>query len=345
VTGVPVTGVLPGPPPGQQAGPARFSRARLGDLQRRYPLLQVIALIALYVYGAVTISGFASKSALYSMGVQAALLGLAGAGQTIVVLGGGIDFSVGAFITAGDVIVTQLMGKNHWPFAAAVAAALVIAVIGGIVNGAVSRRFLIEPLIVTLGVGALLTGLITVWIDGAVTGSAPAWLGTLTSPIGTTFGIPVPPVIVIWAVVAIVIGVVLARTKAGRSLYLTGTNPRAARLALVRVGRTWVAAFVISAVLATVVGVLLAGYSGSGDITIGDPYLFESLTAVIVGGTMFGGRGDYWRTVLGALLLSVVTEILGALNFSSAIQQMIYGALIMGVVAAYGRDRKLRDRV
>jgi ribose transport system permease protein len=329
--------------------PAAAQRARalaqVTDVQRRFPVLQVLALVGFYLYGAASISGFASRSALYSMLVQAALLGLAGAGQTIVVLGGGIDFSVGAFITAGDVIITQLVGTSHWPFVMAVLAALAIAVAGGCINGYVSRRFRIEPLIVTLGIGALLEGLLTVWINGAVTGSAPAWLGTLTSPVGDTFGVPVPPVVVIWAVVAIVIGVVLSRTRAGRGLYLSGVSPRAARLALVRVSRAWIGAFVVSAVLATVVGILLAGYSGSGDLTIGDPYLFESLTAVIVGGTMFGGRGDYWRTVLGALLISVVTEILGALNFSSAVQQIIYGVLIMVVVAAYGRDRKVRDRV
>jgi ribose transport system permease protein len=326
-------------------GRSQLSRAGLADLQRRYPLLQVVALVALYLYGAATISGFSSKSALYSMLVQASLLGLAGAGQTIVVLAGGIDFSIAAFISAGDIIIAQLTGKNHWPFVAALVAALVIAVIGGTVNGFVSRRFRIEPLIVTLGISALLSGLVTVWINGAATGSAPAWLGTLTSPIGTTFGIGVPPVVIIWAVFAIVIGVVLQRTRAGRSLYLTGTNPRAASLALVRVGRTWIGAFIFSAVLATLVGVLLAGYSGSGDTAIGNPYLFQSLAAVIVGGTMLGGRGDYWRTVLGALLLSVVTEILSALNYSAAVQQMIYGGLILVVVALYGRDRKLRDRL
>lgn len=343
----PPAGILTG---AQAPGPSGRDRplprrAGLADLQRRYPLLQVVALVALYLYGAVTIDGFSSRSALYSMLVQASLLGLAGAGQTIVVLVGGLDLSIAAFISAGDVIVTQLMGKGHWPFPAAIATALAVAVIGGIINGLVSHRFRIESLIVTLAVSSLLSGLILVWINGAVTGSAPAWLGTLTSPIGTTFGLAIPPVVVIWAVIAIVIGVVLHRTRAGRAIYLAGSNPRAARLALIQVGRAWIGAFVISAVLATVVGVLLAGYSGSGDTSIGDPYLFQSLTAVIVGGTMFGGRGDYWRTVLGALLLSVVTEILSAHNFSGAAQQMISGALILAVVAMYGRDRRLRDRV
>lgn len=319
--------------------------AVLADLQRRFPLLQLLALAALYGYGLAAIDGFGSHRVLYAILINAALLGLAGAGQTIVVLVGGIDFSVAAFISAGDVIVAELCGGHHWSSGAAIGVALAVAVAGGLLNGLISYRFRVEPLIVTLGVSALLSGLILRWINGAVTGVAPAWLGNLTAANGTTWGLAIPPVVPIWAVVALVIGLMLTRTRAGRNLYLTGVNQPAARLALVRVGRTWIGAYVVSAVLATCVGILLAGYSGSGDVTVGDPYLFQSLAAVIVGGTMFGGRGDYWRTVLGALLLSVVALILSAARLSSAGQQMVTGALILAVVGLYGRERRLRDRI
>lgn len=319
--------------------------ARLGEWQRRIPLLQILALVVLYGYGLATIDGFGSQRVLYAILINASLLGLAGAGQTIVVLVGGIDFSIAAFISAGNVIIAELCGTEHWSLGAAVAVALAVGVAGGFVNGLVSYRFKVEPLIVTLGVSALLSGLILKWINGAATGVAPAWLGKLTAANGTTLGVTIPPVIVIWAVVALAIGLVLTRTRAGRSLYLTGVNQRAAGLALVRVSRTWICAYVASAVLATCVGILLAGYSGSGNVTIGDPYLFQSLAAVIVGGTMFGGRGDYWRTVLGALVLSVVALLLSANQLSSASQDMITGTLILAVVGMYGRERRLRDRI
>ena len=317
----------------------------LTEWQRRFPLFQLLALAALYVYGLSTIEGFGSQRVLYAILVNASLLGLAGAGQTIVVLVGGIDFSIAAFISAGNVIIAELCGTDHWSTGAAMAVALAVGVLGGLVNGVLSYRFKVEPLIVTLGVSALLSGLVLKWINGSATGVAPAWLGRLTAANGTTFGIGIPPVVVIWAVVAIVIGLVLTRTRAGRNLYLTGVNQPAARLALVRVNRTWIYAYVASAVLATCVGILLAGYSGSGNVTIGDPYLFQSLAAVIVGGTMFGGRGDYWRTVLGALVLSVVALLLSANQLSSASQDMITGGLILLVVGLYGRERRLRDRI
>jgi ribose transport system permease protein len=317
---------------------------QLADRQRRLPLLQVAALAVLYLIGQLTVPGWSARSTVVSMLVMAALLGLAGAGQTIVVLGGGIDFSVGSFITAGAVFITQLPSADHWPVWAAIALALAVAVAGGGLNGYLSDRFRIEPLVVTLGVGALLVGVLTGWTAGAVSGTPPDWTSTLVSNISDTFGIGLPPVVLIWVVLALVIGVVLARTRAGRSLYLNGTNPRAAKLALVRTRMTWTMGFIVSAVIATFVGVLLAG-DGGANLTAGDPYLFQALTAVIVGGTMFGGRGDYWRTVIGALILTVVTYLLDAHNYSIGVDEIVFGLLIMIVVALYGRERKVRDRV
>jgi ribose transport system permease protein len=322
----------------------RLDRHHLADLQRRFPVLQIVALAVLYLVGAITVPGWVSQSTTTGMLVIAALLGLAGAGQTIVVLGGGIDFSVGAFITAGGVFITELPSVDHWPVWAAVVFAFVIAIICGALNGWISDRFRVESLVVTLGLGSLLTGVLTGWTNGAVSGTSPYWTSTLVSDISHTFGLGIPPVVMIWLVIAIVIGVVLARTRAGRSLYLTGTNPRAARLALIRTRRTWTAGFVVSAVIATLVGILLAG-EGGGNLSTGDPYLFQALAAVIIGGTMFGGRGDYWRTVLGALILTVITYLLEAHNYTTGVQEMVFGALIMLVVALYGRERKVRDRV
>jgi ribose transport system permease protein len=329
---------------GGARAPRLASRHHVADLQRRFPLLQIAALGVLYVAGAATVPGWTTRNTLTSMLVMAALLGLAGAGQTIVVLGGGIDFSVGSFITAGGVFITELTSVDNWPVWAAFALAVAVAVLGGALNGVISYRFRIEPLVVTLGVGSLLTGVLTGWTSGAVTGTPPAWTDSAVSVTTSTFGIPVPPVVAIWAVLAVITGIVLARTRAGRSLYLNGTNPVAAKRALVRTGWTWTAGFIVSALIATFVGVLLAG-DGGGNLDAGDPYLFQALTAVIVGGTMFGGRGDYWRTVLGALILTVVSYLLEAHNYSTGVQEMVYGLLIMIVVAMYGRERKIRDRV
>jgi ribose transport system permease protein len=322
----------------------RSGLARAADLQRTYPLAQGVALIAIYLYGVSSIPGFASRSSLYAMLVLASLLGLVAAGQTLVLLIGGIDFSVPAYIVAGATLTVQLTGKG-WSFLPILALVIAIPAVFGSAAGWIAHRFRIFPLIVTLAMGSIVTGGTLVWSQGLVLGTAPAWLSRFTSPIGKTFGVSFPPIAVLWIVVALIIGVVLHRTVAGRWLYATGSNPRAADLALVRTRLVWVATFAFSAVIASVVGVLIAGFSGSGEQSIGDPYLFEGLTAVVIGGTAFGARGDYWRTVLGTLILTLLTTVLVGKGASAADQQILSGVLILVVVAVYGREKRLRDRV
>jgi ribose transport system permease protein len=313
--------------------------------QRRAPLLQLVALVALFVYGAETIAGFSSQTSVESMLVLASLLGLAALGQTLVLVLGGLDLSVPGHIVMGAIVVSELYGTHHWSGPLAIVVALAIAAALGALTGWICHRWRIQPLIVTLGVGAISAGGAVAWTHGELTGSAPPFLTKLTAATGSTFGVQIPPVVVIWGVIAIALAVVLQRTIAGRRLYATGANPQAAVLARIDTRRVWIAVFAASALMSAVAGCLLAGFAGA-DQTIGDPYLFEGLTAVIVGGTTFmGARGDYTHTVVGALILTVLTTILVGKGYSQADQQIIFGVLILLVVAGYGRDRRLRDRV
>jgi ribose transport system permease protein len=319
--------------------------ATIGRIQRRGPALQVVALVALFIYGAGSISGFSSSTSVRSMLVLAALLGLAALGQTIVMIVGGLDLSIPGFIVAGAILVSQLCGTHHWAFVPALALIVVLAAAMGAITGWICHRFRIQPIIVTLGTGALASGACLAWTGGKLTGSAPTFLTNVTAANGTTFGLSVSPVVVIWAVVAIAAALFLHRTAAGRRLYATGDNPRAAQLALVKTGRVWAAVFAASALCSALVGILLAGFSGA-DQTLGDPYLFQGLTAVIVGGTtIMGARGDYTHTVLGALILTELTTILVGHGYETADQQIIFGVLILIVVAGYGRDTRIRDRI
>jgi ribose transport system permease protein len=268
-----------------------------------------------------------------------------GAGQTIVVLVGGIDFSIPAFISGGAIVVSNLTGTDHWTVVPTLLVIIVLALALGATNGYVAHRFAVPPLVVTLGMASVITGALLIWTNSAPTGGAPAFLTRITSVSSTTFGIGIPPVVVIWAIVAVILGVALRRTIAGRKLYATGANPTAAELSLIKTRRVWTGTYALSALLAALLGVLLAGYTSSGDITLGDPYLFQGLAAVIVGGTAFGARGNYWKTVLGALVLTVLSTVLVGKGYSNADQQIIFGLLILVVVAGHGRESRLRDRI
>jgi ribose transport system permease protein len=319
--------------------------SRVVAWQRQAPVLQLVALVVLFTYGIQTIAGFGAQTSVDSMLVLASLLGLAAVGQTCVLILGGLDLSVPGHIVMGAIVVSELYGNDHWSAPLAIAVVIVAAGILGAATGWICHRWRVQPLIVTLGVGAISAGAAVAWTSGELTGNAPPFLTQLTSATGTTFGVEVPPVVIIWGLVAIVLGVVLHRTKAGRELYATGANPRAAALARIDTKRVWIAVFALSAIASALVGCLLAGFAGA-DQTLGDPYLFSALTAVIVGGTTFmGAHGDYTHTVVGALFLTVLTTILIGKGYDQADQQIIFGVLILLVVAGYGRDRRLRDRV
>jgi ribose transport system permease protein len=318
---------------------------RLADVQRRFPLAQVIALVIVFAYGAITIDGFGQWFNVKSMLTLGTLLALAALGQTLVMILGGLDLSIPGFIVLGAILVVQLYGVHGWPAWLAILAPVAIALVLGAITGWICHSHHIQPLIVTLGMGGLAAGGAVAWTGGSITGTAPTFLSDISAPVSKTFGIDVPPIVVITVAVAIVMALLLHRTVAGRQVYATGANPRAADLARVHTGKVWIAVFAASAAIATLVGVLLAGFAGA-DQTMGDPYLFQGLTAVIVGGTtIMGARGDYTHTVVGALTLTVLTTILVGNDVDQATNQIIFGLLILAVVAGYGRDRRLRDRI
>lgn len=319
---------------------------RLGRVIRGFPVIQLTALVLLFVVGAIALEGFLSPRSITNILITASFLGIAAAGQTLVVLVGGIDMSIASLISASAILTSYLYGAMGWNELAVFAAVLVFVIIAGVLNGYLSERFNANPLIVTLGTGFVVIGLAQV-VSGGASDSvrAPEWLGLLSRPISTTFGLPIPPVVTIWIVVAAAVVVLTSRTTIGRRIYASGSSQPAAHLALVGVRKMWVFAFAASAAFAGIAGILLSGFAGSGNVTLGDPYLFLGIAAVFVGGTTTDGRGDYVRTCIAALLLTVIQTILIGLGFSSADRQIVFGLIILVAVAGYIRTPRLKDRV
>ncbi|HWL59666.1 MAG TPA: ABC transporter permease [Microbacteriaceae bacterium] len=318
---------------------------RAASLQRQFPILQVIAVVLIYVVGAVTLPGFASFQALQSILVLAALAGLASLGQTMLIIMGGFDLSVSGFIVAGALAATSLATIYQVDVGVALGITVLAAALIGAAAGFICHRFDIPPLVVTLGTGAIALGAMQIQTGGALAGSAPQWLSSLSSPIQSTFGIPFAPVVVIWFIVIIAAALFLHRTVWGRHILATGANPEAATNARVNTRMVWTLVFAFSAVMSVLVGVLLAGFSGSVDSTLGNPYLFQSVATVVVGGTVFGGPGDYTRTVIGTLFLSVLMIVLIGHGADTSDQQLLYGVIILLAVTLYGRQRRIRDLV
>jgi ribose transport system permease protein len=328
-----------------RTGQLRAARTRLGAIQGQFPIFQVVALIAIFIYGAISLPGLGSWTSIRSILVLSALVGLASGGQTLLILIGGFDLGVSGFIVAGALCVTALTGVYHISFGVALVFAIVGAGLLGGMAGYICHRFAINPLVITLAVGTLAVGIVAVQNGGLVDSNAPQWLDTFTEPVTRTFGLPVPPTIAIWALVLVAFAILLHRTRLGRSLFATGANSRAADYALINTRRVWTVTFAFSAIASVLVGVLIGGFAGSIDSALGDPYLFQSVVAVIVGGTVFGGPGDYTRTCVGALFLTVLTTVLVGHGASPADEEIIYGVIILAAIAVYGRQRRLRDRM
>jgi ribose transport system permease protein len=341
VTSLASSPAAPAGPGGAVAGAGR----RVAGIQRRVPVLQVLVLVALVLY-------VGAKDGDYTWGdlwapilLQASFLGIAAAGQTLAILVGGLDFSIAAYIVAGNLLTTHLVGLEHWNFAVCALIVLAVCLAGGALSGWLCHRFGLEPLVVTLGMSSVVVGMLLGTDTTLVNGAGPGWLESFTAQSSKTFGLPVPPIIAAWVILAVVISVILAKTPLGRRLYLAGSGPRAAEISGISTRRVWTAVYAASAVLAGLAGVLLAGFSTGGDTNVGNNYLFPGLAAVIVGGTMMGGRGDYLRTCLGALIVTALNFLIAVLNVGSAVQEIVFGALILLTVALYGRERRLRDRV
>jgi ribose transport system permease protein len=320
-------------------------------VDNRSAFIGLMVLITMFTVGSIFIEGFSSGQNIKSMLLFAAFLGLACVGQTLVALLGGLDLSIPFVIGASNVFLLYLIGLGMYSWVAILIVLLLGALIGWL-NGMLSYRLQGQALILTLGVGFAVSGLTQIVTSigsafaGNVFGVVPDWLKNLAAMNGTTFGLSIPPVILIWAVVAIVLIYGMRNTVYGRYLYAVGGNRTSAARLSISERRYWVIAYMVSGTVAALTGVLLLGWSGGGFIGVGQPYLFMTLAAVVMGGTsLLGGQGGYGFTVIGVLVLQVLTSFLVGMGLKFEWQQFIFGLLILPMVALYARSPHIRTQI
>lgn len=324
---------------------------KLALRRHRSILVGSCALAVLMVAGSLLVDSFLSSANLKSMLLLAAFLALASLGQTLCALLGALDLSIPFVIGAANIGLASLISHGV-PAELAIIVVLIVAAVIGLLNGVASFRIQGQALIVTLGMGFAVVGGVQILVSigsefgGNVVAQIPDWLSNLASMNGSTFGIPVPPVVVICAVVGAIV-LYLARTnRHGRAFYAIGGNRTSAKRLSISEWRFWLFAYMVSAVMAAVTGMVLLGFSGGGFVGVGDPYLFTTVAAVVIGGTsLLGGHGGYGLTILGALVLTVLTSLLVGLGLSYAAQQSILGLLIVPMVALYARAPHLRMQI
>ena len=251
-------------------------------------------------------------------------------------LTGGIDLSVGATASmAGFVVASLYTGPNS--LFIAIGVAMLIAVLIGAVNGLGVGVFRVHPLIMTLGIGLVILGAANAWQLLTVrtnSGVPPElrWLGTASVatilPVSLLAFVPIAALIIIG----------LHRTGYGRLLYAVGDNPIAARLSGVKSWQVLLVLYIISALLAAVAGLLVSGLTNVASVTLVNPQVLPSVAAAVIGGTsIFGGRGGFAGTIVGALILTVIASLLSTLGFPAAATQVLFGSIIVIVAAFYSR--------
>ena len=308
---------------------------RIRRLIADYPLIPLILLLILLV-GVLEVlrPGIVNERWAGNTIRFAIPLAMLAACQTLTMLTGGIDLSAGTAATiSAFVVATQTPLHGPW---IAMLIALIPAILIGIVNGVGVGITRVHPLIMTLGTGLIGIGCLqvyqrTVIASGSVVPDFLGWLGT-----GRTWGLPNS--LILFLPLAVLIVLMLRRTGFGRLLYALGENENATRLSGVRAWQVYVALYALSGLLAGITGLLYVGLIKAPSLSLAEPLLLPAVAAAVIGGTsIFGGRGTYSGTIVGALILTVLTTMLTVLQMPEGTRRILFGAIILGVTAIYIR--------
>ncbi|RWO76367.1 MAG: ABC transporter permease [Mesorhizobium sp.] len=306
---------------------------------RSRPFLTVAIVAAVWIVASFVSRGFGAYGHLRYLVELAAVIGLVAAGQTFVVIAGGIDLSVAAIVTVSAVSLPLLSWQGDPTGLTAVLAVLALTTTIGLVNGLGVALLRVHPMIMTLAMATFLQGLLIIIAGGsAVTAENPLvrWLGN-ARPAG------IPAGVLLWVAVSVIVLAAMHATSFGARLFAMGANPLAAALSGVPVTSTTLAVYGISGFNSGLAGVLVLGMNGQGYVGIGDPYLLASIAAVVLGGTsILGGLGTYAGTIPGAILLVTITALITVVNASPGWRSILFGSLILGLLLLSGREQARR---
>ena len=297
----------------------------------------LIGLIVLIGIVGVLSPSFFTVANLLNVLRQTSINGVIAAGMTFVILTGGIDLSVGSILGFSGAVAASCLASGQ-SMLVTIILTLVIGSGVGLINGIIISKGKLQPFIVTLATMTILRGATLVFTDGK-----PISLGTGTSAIafskiggGTIFGIPTPVVIMIFAFA--ICYYILTQTKMGRYTYALGGNEEATKLSGLNADRIKMFVYTISGLLASVAAIIITSRLFSAQPNAGDGYELDAIAAVVLGGTkLAGGKGKITGTIIGALIIGVLSNALNLLNVSSYFQMIAKGVVILIAVLL---DRK-----
>ncbi len=319
----------------------------LWDIFRRNPT--IILAYALVVVMIIIVSllrpGFGNITHLRSLAIEASVIGLVALGQTIVIISGGIDLSIPWVLNSAAVLMTVFTRGQDSEMVWAIPVVLFMAAAIGLINGAAIAFLEITPVIMTLAMNGILLGIMAGVASGGLNigyerGAPPPFILSLAR----NRILELPAVVWIWLIFIVLATVLFSFSGLGRRLYAVGNNPIAALFSGINVRGVRMLTYVLSALMSALAGIILAGKFGRAYLGMGEPFLFGSVAAVVVGGaSILGGSGHYLGTVAGAMILTVLTALLPIFKLPAAAQNIIYGLVVLITVYLAGLSRAERE--
>lgn len=298
----------------------------------------VAALIIICVVLAMTTPRFLTVANLMNIGTQVSINALLAFGVTFVIITGGIDLSLGSMVAVTGVVAASFAHPDTYPLVVPILVGLLAGLVLGAFNGLVITKSKVPPFIVTLGTMTIGRGLALILSKGRPVSNLSDSFNFIGG--GQVFGIPFPIIILILAF--IVCSVILQKTVLGRYMYAVGGNEQAARASGIRVSNVKMWVYTICGILSAMGGILLTSRITTGQPNAGAGFELDAIAAAIIGGTSTsGGTGTMTGTLIGALLIGVISNGLDLLNVTSYYQQVVMGVIIIGAVVldSLGRNK------
>jgi len=297
----------------------------------RYPeMLTLLGFLVLFVFFSIASESFFTADNVSNIVRQVSINGILAVGMTFVILTGGIDLSVGSVMALTGTIIAGMMINSGLSPIVAILIGIILGAVVGYINGLFTAYARIPAIIVTLAMMEAARGLALLYTGGYPLSGLPdayTFLGR-----GYLFGvIPMPAVIML--IVFIIAYIILNHLPIGRYIYALGGNEEAVRLSGIKVKRIKAFVYVVSGITAAISGMLMTARLASGQPMAGDGYELDAIAAVVLGGTSIaGGRGHIFGTLLGALLLGVLSNGLNLMEVSPYVQRVLKGVIIVGAI-------------
>jgi ribose transport system permease protein len=320
----------------EQAASATVQSRLRGRFAEVRNLGLVGVLVVLAIVGIATTDGqFLTRSNILNILVSASIIGVVTVGMTFVIIGGGIDLSVGALVALASVWATTLATQSYGAFVM-VTCALLVGMGAGLVNGVLIAYGRLVPFIVTLAMLVSARGLAQSLSDRRTQlVTVPA-----INDIATTDVLGIPLLVYIFAAVIVIGWLVLNRSTFGRRTFAVGGNPEAARLAGIDIRRHTALLYVVSGLCCGIAAVMIMARTTTGSSTHGDLYELDAIAAVIIGGTLLtGGRGTLIGSILGVLVFTTITNLFVLNNLPTEVQNIAKGLIIVAAVLLQRRGR------